>query len=735
MRDVYGIAEMLGARSLDDASSAQRDGDTITYYGTATSDSDSGTVSVHLSDDVSLADGQEGTSVELPCTCAVRDGDTVMVTLVAAGNALRVPTVTGVVGSGDMTRDIAEGAQETADSVVAHFWYDDDGAHVTETEHDATVGGNVLIDTDSVDIRDGETVLARFEADRLSLLKDFDAEQAAETHATARVDMFNGGAWIEAQWVSPQWPSIGIGGRHVGVSGYEGVYLTEGRHGSTFTIDGISASSITDTEASVSWSGLGGDHTTHLTGQYLLYSGNASGNLTLSHTAADFEMIRVHYVCGNAGHSSLDVYNPNGKNFTCVGTSMANATTMQMEFAEYSVSGTSISKVNGGYFNAVGTNNTFVNSDSSAQAQIRITRVEGFEHWETTGLSAGSGGGSASYEAGTGIDITNNTISVDTAQLSYADLQDRPLYALSPVEGGNAVRTNGILYGKVDATSTATAFTATVEGVTEYYDGLAVMLENGVVTSASGFTIDVNGLGAKPAYSNMAAATRETTIFNVAYTLLFVYDSNRADGGAWVCYRGYDSNTNTIGYQLRSNSGTLPASDKGYRYRLWFTSADHTHWVPANTSTSTNATSARTPNTRPIDPFGPIIYYSTNGTTNAGANLAAAACWQQYVVALGYSFNDDGALSLTYPAPVYLKCEPLDTGGATMLGCTQTLPTRDDGCVYVLLGIAYSAANIELRIEHPVYYYNAYDGEVQMWSDNEALTNQEIEALLTGADA
>ena len=166
MASIYDLAQVItGASSLEDGPSRQRDGDTITYYGTATSDSDSGTVSVHLSDDVTLAEGEEGTSVELPCTCAVSEGDTVMVTLVAAGNAVRVPTVTGVVGEGDLTRDIAESAQETANTVVAHFWHDSEGAHITETEHDATVGGNVLIDTDSLDIRDGTDVIATFRKD------------------------------------------------------------------------------------------------------------------------------------------------------------------------------------------------------------------------------------------------------------------------------------------------------------------------------------------------------------------------------------------------------------------------------------------------------------------------------------------------------------------------------------------------------------------------------------------
>ena len=106
----------------------------------------------------------------------------------------------------------------------------------------------------------------------------------------------------------------------------------------------------------------------------------------------------------------------------------------------------------------------------------------------------------------------------------------------------------GIPYGAVDSTSTSTVFTATVTGVTEYYDGLTVMLKNGVVTSAANFTININSLGAKPCYNNMAtgnditptAPTRDTTIFNINYTMLFVYSEDIVSGGGWICYRGYD---------------------------------------------------------------------------------------------------------------------------------------------------------------------------------------------------
>ena len=264
------------------------------------------------------------------------------------------------------------------------------------------------------------------------------------------------------------------------------------------------------------------------------------------------------------------------------------------------------------------------------------------------------------------------------------------------------IRSTAIPFGRVDSTSTATVFTATVPGITELTDGTCVMLDNGVVTSASGFTLNVNGLGAKPVYSNLAAATRDTTIFNINYTMLFVYDETRVSGGCWVCYRGYDANTNTIGYQLRTNNGNLPASDTGARYRLWFTSADDTKWVPANTSTSTDATTARTLNSRAINPFGPIVYNSTNGRVSSGERPSATTLWQQYAINLGYSF----VKSLTAWKPVYVQCTPQTNGSAVMNDITQTLPSSEDGKIYIFLGIAYNATNMELCVEHPVFYHD-----------------------------
>ena len=92
--------------------------------------------------------------------------------------------------------------------------------------------------------------------------------------------------------------------------------------------------------------------------------------------------------------------------------------------------------------------------------------------------------------------------------------------------GGTSGRTIAIPFAAVDSTSTNTAFTATVPEITELYDGVCMYLKNGIVTSAANFTININNLGAKPVYGTMAASTRATTIFNINYTMLFVYNSS-----------------------------------------------------------------------------------------------------------------------------------------------------------------------------------------------------------------
>ena len=313
-----------------------------------------------------------------------------------------------------------------------------------------------------------------------------------------------------------------------------------------------------------------------------------------------------------------------------------------------------------------------------------------------------------------------NKPTIPSTAAEVGALPDDTLYAASPSVGGPATVTNGIKYGQVDGTSTATAYTAQIAGISSYYHGLTIMLRNGVVTSKAGFTINVNGLGAKPVYSSMSEATAESTLYNIAYTMLFVYDENRVNGGCWLLYRGYDSNTNTIGYQIRTQNTTLPMDSVTYRYRLLFQSPDGTKLIPANNSNKTDATSSRTVNQTPFDPFGIIFYYGTTASVAAGARPNSSYLWQQYNdISIGYSFNNTGAAAtMTQWTPLYLKCAPQSDGTAIIDSTTpyvQALPTTEDGKIYIFLGIAASATTFMLMLNHPVYEYKG--GHVRLWTN------------------
>lgn len=273
-----------------------------------------------------------------------------------------------------------------------------------------------------------------------------------------------------------------------------------------------------------------------------------------------------------------------------------------------------------------------------------------------------------------------------------------------------------IPFGSIDAGSTSTVMTATVPGIEKLEDGVAAYITNGVVTSASGWTLNVNGLGAKPVYNSMAAATRITTTYNVAYTMLFVYNSSRVAGGCWDMYYGYNSDTNTIAYNIRHYQSRR-LKTKLYRYNVCFTGNDGKLVPSCTVSDSTGATLGKTLNTTvPFNPFEEIFFYTTTSTKNADAQVSASYMYMQYnAVDLGYGFNV--GTSLTVDKFVYVRCAPNADGTVQLDGndcIVQALPSTADGKAYIRLGFAYSTHQIDMSLDKPVYQYK--DGKVQLWT-------------------
>lgn len=91
-----------------------------------------------------------------------------------------------------------------------------------------------------------------------------------------------------------------------------------------------------------------------------------------------------------------------------------------------------------------------------------------------------------------------------------------------PDESILGLRASGILIGRTNSTSTATVQTATVPGLTELFDGMFMFIYNSTVASASGWTLNINGLGAKQVYNSQNART--TTGFSKNTWFPLIYD-------------------------------------------------------------------------------------------------------------------------------------------------------------------------------------------------------------------
>lgn len=185
-----------------------------------------------------------------------------------------------------------------------------------------------------------------------------------------------------------------------------------------------------------------------------------------------------------------------------------------------------------------------------------------------------------------------------------------------------------------------------------------------------------------------------------------------------------DSLITLVESNIRRYTNHKLCSDSCRYYKIFFTSADGTKWVPASADTSNSSTSAKVVNQRPIDPFGEIIFVNSTSAINANVNIrnVTTEIYSQYTINgffIGYSFNRTGAASaLDTSKPVYVKCTPQADGSAIIdpdTPITQTLPTSADGKIYIYLGEPSGATSIYLPAHHPVYYYE--DGAVRLWTN------------------
>lgn len=186
----------------------KNDTSTSTIKGTAMSDSKFGFVDVVMGNDTLTYD-DGGITVNIPTCVQVKAKDTVLI-LLSGGNAKEAKVI-GVVGRGDETaqdikeaRDTASDAYENADAALKsastaekmaeeadkavkvvgqHFWYDDNGIHVSTDEDDADGDSNLLANSEGIQLRHEDKTLTSISPSGLTIF-DGEGNEAKNVLAT-----------------------------------------------------------------------------------------------------------------------------------------------------------------------------------------------------------------------------------------------------------------------------------------------------------------------------------------------------------------------------------------------------------------------------------------------------------------------------------------------------------------------------------------------------------------------
>lgn len=309
-----------------------------------------------------------------------------------------------------------------------------------------------------------------------------------------------------------------------------------------------------------------------------------------------------------------------------------------------------------------------------------------------------------------GILRVNNKVNVGesvTAPSFIGNLKgkaDNGIHYMEDSGGANAVTTSPYTCAK---------WVGTDNTITSLYSGLTVAFKIAFAGHGTyGTSLNINSLGEHPVIAN--ATTLVSTRYPVGSIVILTYDATATGGiyqnstsattvtGVWKI-ADYNSDTNTLAYQVRHNNGTYLAGTVLYRYQL-LVSKNETTLIPLNT-VSNSITTNKTLTTEAFNPFGEILYYGSATQVNANGNIIAASLYNRMNFDLRYSTNI--GTTLTNNKDVFLVCVP-QSNGLVKLHTTpisQTLPTTDDGKVYIYLGHASSTYQVELGLNHPVYQF------------------------------
>lgn len=304
---------------------------------------------------------------------------------------------------------------------------------------------------------------------------------------------------------------------------------------------------------------------------------------------------------------------------------------------------------------------------------------------------------------------------VDTTDLNFTSL---------PANGGNADTVGSRSWYKTsDAFVTNTGdvagiWTVTIPDITELYDGLTIRIKLSTSYNSNMNTLNVNGLGAKLVwwrYNNRFTThvPQYSEIYLTYRTAAGSYTNDITYTDGWIMSAAYDSgNTwNTLYY-----SENIKLGQAIYGYDLLMKSTDDM-WYPLTVKTTDAATSATTGNsTIPLLIGSEILTFASSADMASGSVLATSNIRSSYAANIKYPLYG----TFTQYSDVYLVGTVVN--GYFYMSATgywtHTLPTIDDGKVYIYLGYMSTTTIIRITLQHPIYWYK--NGSLRLYPDTGA---------------
>ena len=190
------------------------------------------------------------------------------------------------------------------------------------------------------------------------------------------------------------------------------------------------------------------------------------------------------------------------------------------------------------------------------------------------------------------------------------------------------------------------------------------------------------------------------------------YDSYTELNGSTQGFTRNGTDNNDPNSQNRCAStayGALLYYTDGGRYTICFSKYPN-YILPITATDNVTNGNPKEYTTESFDPFGEIYYRSVSTAVTANALVPNSHIYRQILVDARYSFTGilNGATSImSIGDPVYVVCTPQSNGEAKLYSnpLSFTLPSTEDGLMYILLGYAYSVYQFDLLIHHPVYMY------------------------------